>query len=1046
MNTNILSGYKFYKNLDSFDHDIDFLGETIEEIGKKVNSNPNALAFNTIGYIKNKIDDLKTPNCFRNTERGLYVKNCVLNLEHSDKIRIKLLCNWCTSFTLCHEWKHMMSNPEKLQHYNLEFTWENDVDFFIIINKPLNDKEFFIENRTIVFHMEPWCYDETQAWGVKSWGKWARPDINRFLHVRTHDRYYNNAFWQLSTTYTDFKRTPIKKTKMLSSICSSKYFDPGHIKRIDFLKYIENKNEISLDIYNHDNNCNFKSYVGPHPPNYKDAGIMPYKYYFMAENNQEYNFITEKIWESILCECVCFYWGCENVLDYVNSEAIILLDLDDMEKSYNIVKRAIITDEWSRRIDVIRREKHAILDYYQFFATVERVLIHDMGMRKGITSNEVDYRKYFMGAGDVDYKLYNNKSIVYFLEYQNDNEYDIINTIDALEKTKVIDLIDNIYILVSEGYCETLDPSGIAIDYKEDLRDEIVRRCKFSNINSYGKLKFIEVDFTESQIKNRLISIYLKTFPRAIINCNPCYDATCDAKVLGKMLSDDLYSYGWNLQNDLLEDNSLTTESSQYNSKGDIIILNLERRKDRKRCATRLMRENNFIDSEYKFFSGVDGTALSITDFNAEMFIGNDFNSRKGVIGCALSHYNIWRELIESDKEYYVILEDDIELCNNFKVRLNTVLDNLDSDITYLGYTMTNENLYADSKRYRDDRNITINNFNVNQYLGGFFGYIITKDGATKMVEYIHKNGIKHGIDYLTKVNKNLTQKECQPHLVYSEWVTDKSANRDSDIQLSYDNFSVEMANLVLHSENYEFVIKTFMPFIFDNPNTKDIKNVCFLHSCYTDNIEILNLLVSLIDRSGLLEKLDYVFVVNIGNRVLYDHNKIKIINYSNSITLFEKPTINMLCNFSKYIDSIGGECNILYLHTKGTHSKGQEVIDWRDYMLYFLVEQWEYCIKFLTVYTSIGVNYHTLPHKHYSGNYWWTKSSYVKDKKIVTTPDRHDCEWYILNNDNLKQNNLSLNNSEINHYHEKYPRELYANEETINKLEGLLKTLQSNA
>jgi SLT domain-containing protein len=56
---------------------------------------------------------------------------------------------------------------------------------------------------------------------------------------------------------TDFKNTTISKKNAdtISSVCSSKYFDPGHKKRIDFLKYLESKGT-DLHIYNEDNNHN----------------------------------------------------------------------------------------------------------------------------------------------------------------------------------------------------------------------------------------------------------------------------------------------------------------------------------------------------------------------------------------------------------------------------------------------------------------------------------------------------------------------------------------------------------------------------------------------------------------------------------------------------------------------------------------------------------------------------------------------------------------------------------------------------------------------
>ena len=55
-------------------------------------------------------------------------------------------------------------------------------------------------------------------------------------------------------------------------------------------------------------------------------------------------------------------------------------------------------------------------------------------------------------------------------------------------------------------------------------------------------------------------------------------------------------------------------------------------------------------------------------------------------------------------------------------------------------------------------------------YIGGTFGYSINKTGAKKMIDYIEKHGIKHGIDYLILINNDLLSYECNPQLVFSEW------------------------------------------------------------------------------------------------------------------------------------------------------------------------------------------------------------------------------------------------------------------------------------
>src|SRR5262249_45989201 len=153
-----------------------------------------------------------------------------------------------------------------------------------------------------------WCGEEYQTWGVKTWGEWAEPEESKFLQVRSHRKYLNNAFWQLHATYHELKKLPIEKTKLISTICSSKYFDPGHKKRVDFLRFIEEKQDdvVQVHIFGYENSLGFKNYKGPHPPGHKDAAMLPYKYCFFAENNSERNFITEKIWEPLLTESLCF--------------------------------------------------------------------------------------------------------------------------------------------------------------------------------------------------------------------------------------------------------------------------------------------------------------------------------------------------------------------------------------------------------------------------------------------------------------------------------------------------------------------------------------------------------------------------------------------------------------------------------------------------------------------------------------------------------------------------------------------------------------------
>jgi hypothetical protein len=70
------------------------------------------------------------------------------------------------------------------------------------------------------------------------------------------------------------------------------------------------------------------------------------------------------------------------------------------------------------------------------------------------------------------------------------------------------------------------------------------------------------------------------------------------------------------------------------------------------------------------------------------------------------------------------------------------------------------------------------------------------------------------------------------------------------------------------------------------------------------------------------------------------------------------------------------------YLHTKGASLAGTSTQDavnaWRVYMEYFNIERWEDCVRVLQSYETCGVELQD-NQNHYSGNFWWATSEYVK-------------------------------------------------------------------
>ena len=151
--------------------------------------------------------------------------------------------------------------------------------------------------------------------------------------------------------------------------------------------------------------------------------------------------------------------------------------------------------------------------------------------------------------------------------------------------------------------------------------------------------------------------------------------------------------------------------------------------------------------------------------------------------------------------------------------------------------------------------------------------------------------------------------------------------------------------------------------------------------------------------------------------------NSINCLVYKD-VTEFEYPTLNKL-----YEHSIVEDAYFLYIHTKGVnpdwaHINQEHLADWRNLMEYFTIEKWKKCVESLEKYDTIGVNFGYKPYKHYSGNFWWSKSSYLRTlEKPKRTKNRFEHEAWI-GTGNI--NPCLLHSSNVNHYYSLYPKSKY--------------------
>jgi len=282
--------------------------------------------------------------------------------------RVQLLCNWCSSEQLARLWNKMSQGGFKWN--NLQLVWNDPVDFYVVINKP-PEGAVFDKKRTVVFQMEPQMIRE-----VDLWKEWCDPDGKEFLKVCKHqEKEYNNNEWHLSKTYAQLCREIYPKNpeyhNVLSTVLSAKYRDRGHVKRIDFVKFLEKR--MTVHVYG-DNKWEFKDYKGSLLYHCKDNAIFPYKYTFNAENRDVPYYYTEKLIDGILGESLTFYWGCPNIRELIDPRAYVQLELSNFEQDCEIIQRAIREDWHTQRLPYIRQAKRRILNDLQFFPRLEKII------------------------------------------------------------------------------------------------------------------------------------------------------------------------------------------------------------------------------------------------------------------------------------------------------------------------------------------------------------------------------------------------------------------------------------------------------------------------------------------------------------------------------------------------------------------------------------------------------------------------------------------------------------------------------------------------
>uniref|UniRef100_A0A9J7ZRA1 procollagen galactosyltransferase n=1 Tax=Cyprinus carpio carpio TaxID=630221 RepID=A0A9J7ZRA1_CYPCA len=241
----------------------------------------------------------------------------------------------------------------------------------------------------------------------------------------------------------------------------------------------------------------------------------------------------------------------------------------------------------------------------------------------------------------------------------------------------------------------------------------------------------------------------------------------------------------------------------------EVFMINLLRRSDRRERMLRTLYEQEIA---CKITAAVDGKALNTSQIEAlgiQMLPGysDPYHGRpltKGELGCFLSHFNIWTEIVDRGLKTSLVIEDDLRFEVFFKRRLQNLMEEIESqrldwDLIYIG----RKRMQVD----RPEKSVPrIHNLVEADYSYWTLGYMISLRGAQKLLraeplknmlpvdEFLPVMYNKHPIeDYMSHFERrDLQAFSAEPLLVYpTHYTGDAGYISDTETSTVWDNETV---------------------------------------------------------------------------------------------------------------------------------------------------------------------------------------------------------------------------------------------------------------
>lgn len=210
----------------------------------------------------------------------------------------------------------------------------------------------------ILTSQEPWATRQPQAIHSQAGLRW----------------YYGIGKDAVRDFDTIIAMPPPKKSAAVSTVCSSK--QQGHTlhrKRYQFIRSLHEKIP-ELEVFGH----------GVRFIDDKADAIDPYRCHIAIENHVAPHHWTEKLADCFLGWSLPIYHGCPNAADYFPEDSFISINIENPEGALAAIQAAIVPGEYERRLPAIREARRRVLEQYNLFAMLSRIIEQRVDQVKSI--------------------------------------------------------------------------------------------------------------------------------------------------------------------------------------------------------------------------------------------------------------------------------------------------------------------------------------------------------------------------------------------------------------------------------------------------------------------------------------------------------------------------------------------------------------------------------------------------------------------------------------------------------------------------------------